>query len=50
MQNISEQEKIRREKLEYLKEKGIAPFGQKYVRTDNPSLPVTNSIILITKQ
>ena len=35
MQNISEQEKIRREKLEYLKEKGIAPFGQKYVRTDN---------------
>ena len=33
--NLSEQERIRREKLTYLSEKGIAPFGQKYNRTDN---------------
>lgn len=32
---LSEQERIRREKLNYLKEKGIKPFGQKYDRTDN---------------
>ena len=33
--NLSEQERIRREKLNYLKEKGIEPFGHKYERTDN---------------
>lgn len=33
--NLTEQERIRREKIAYLEEKGIAPFGQKYVRTDN---------------
>ena len=34
-QNLSEQEKIRREKLNYLKDKGIEPFGHKYLRTDD---------------
>ena len=33
--NLTEQEKIRREKLEFLKEKGIKPFGSRYDRTDN---------------
>ncbi len=33
--NLSEQERIRREKLNYLKDKGIDPFGSKYIRTDN---------------
>ncbi|MFV0480336.1 MAG: lysine--tRNA ligase [Anaerorhabdus sp.] len=32
-QNLSEQEVIRREKMEELKEKGIDPFGKKFERT-----------------
>ncbi len=34
-ENLTEQERIRREKLEYLKEKGIKPFGSRFDRTDN---------------
>lgn len=33
-QNFSEQEKIRREKLNYLKEKNIEPFASSYKRSD----------------
>lgn len=33
MENLTDQEIVRREKLEYLKEKGIAPFGHRYDRT-----------------
>ena len=32
-QNLTDQELVRREKLEFLKEKGIAPFGHRYDRT-----------------
>ena len=32
---LTEQERIRREKVNYLKELGVEPFGHKYVRTDN---------------
>lgn len=35
MENRPEQERIRIEKIDYLKEKGIEPFGQRYDRTDN---------------
>ncbi len=34
-QNLSEQEIIRREKMEELKEKGIDPFGKRFERTHN---------------
>ena len=35
MENLTEQERIRRDKLTYLKDKGIAPFGGKFNRTSN---------------
>lgn len=35
MENRPEQERIRIEKIDYLKEKGIEPFGQRFDRTDN---------------
>ena len=33
MEKLTEQEKIRRQKMEELKEMGIEPFGQAYERT-----------------
>ena len=33
--NLTEQEKVRREKMEALREKGIDPFGHRFVRTTN---------------
>ncbi len=33
LNNLTEQERVRREKAENLKEMGIAPFGQKFIRT-----------------
>lgn len=41
MENLTEQERVRREKLSYLKEKGINPFGEKFERTSN-SLDIIN--------
>ena len=35
MREFTEQETIRREKLDFLKEKGIDPFGSKYEITAN---------------
>ncbi|MCK5761613.1 MAG: lysine--tRNA ligase, partial [Candidatus Izimaplasma sp.] len=35
MEKYTEQETIRREKLQYLKEKGIDPFGQRFDRNNN---------------
>ncbi|MEF9961384.1 MAG: lysine--tRNA ligase [Erysipelotrichaceae bacterium] len=33
MENLTDQEQVRREKLDYLREKGIAPFGHRYDRS-----------------
>ncbi len=35
MEKLSDQEKVRREKLEFLKENGIDPFGQRFKRNYN---------------
>ena len=35
MAKLTEQEIVRREKLNFLREKGIEPFGQRFDRTDN---------------
>lgn len=35
MAKLTEQEIVRREKLSFLREKGIEPFGQRFDRTDN---------------
>lgn len=35
MEKLTEQERVRRDKLTYLKDKGINPFGQKFERTSN---------------
>ncbi len=33
--NLTDQEKVRREKMQMLKDSGIDPFGHKYIRTSN---------------
>ena len=35
MEKLTEQEVVRREKLEFLKDKGLDPFGQRFDRTHN---------------
>ena len=46
MQKRPEQERIRIEKIQYLEEKGVKPFGQRYDRTANSASSLTwnNSI------
>ena len=34
MRELTDQEKVRREKLEHIKSLGLDPFGQKFERTD----------------
>ncbi|MGE4320242.1 MAG: lysine--tRNA ligase [Acholeplasmataceae bacterium] len=35
LENLTEQELVRREKAKALEDQGVAPFGQKYIRTHN---------------
>lgn len=35
MENLTEQERVRREKIKFLEEKGVLPFGHRFDRTSN---------------
>lgn len=49
MDNLTEQERVRREKIAYLEEKGIKPFGERYNRTDN-SETIRNKFLQLSKE